>query len=146
MPVCVTRAFAVLLCLFAASAWAQAQSPDSGYDFRVDDVRVVGVQRLEPGTVLTYLPLSVGDRLSEARAQQSIRALYDTGLFENVALQREGNTLIVDVTERPEIASFSIEGNKNIGGDELKDALAQQGLAQGELYKRSLVDQLEQGI
>jgi len=151
MPVFLMRAFAVLLCLFAVSAWAQnqsvpSQSSQSGYNFQVSDVRVVGVQRLEAGTVLTYLPLSVGDRLTEARAQQSIRALYETGLFENVTLEREGNTLVVDVTERPEIARFTIEGNKNIGGDQLKEALADQGLAQGELYKRSLVDQLEQEL
>ena len=146
MPVFVVRALAVLLCLASVSAWAQGQTGQGGYDFRVDDVRVTGVQRLGPGTVLTYLPLSVGDRLSEARAQQSIRALYETGLFENVALEREGNTLIVNVTERPEIARFSISGNKNIGGKDLKEALAQQGLAQGELYKRSLVDQLEQEL
>lgn len=146
MPVFVMRALAVLLCLASVSAWAQSQAPQGNYDFRVDDVRVTGVQRLEPGTVLTYLPLSVGDRLSEARAQQSIRALYDTGLFENVALEREGNTLVVNVSERPEIARFSISGNKNIGGKDLKEALAKQGLAQGELYKRSLVDQLEQEL
>lgn len=141
------RAFAVLLCLFVATASAQNQSADGGgYNFRVDDVRVTGVQRLEPGTVLTYLPLSVGDRLTQARAQQSIRALYDTGLFESVTLERRGDTLVVNVRERPEIARFSIEGNDNIGGDQLKEALAEQGLAQGELYKRALVDQLEQEL
>lgn len=139
MPGLLTRALAVLLLFYAASASAQ-------YDFRVDDVRVSGVQRLEAGTVLTYLPLSVGDRLTQARAQQAIRALYDTGLFENVALERDGNTLVVAVVERPEVARFTIEGNKQIGGDELKESLEQQGLAQGELYKRSLVDQLEQEL
>lgn len=139
MPRILMRALVVLLCFYAAGAWAQ-------YDFRVQDVRVTGVQRLEPGTVLTYLPLSTGDRLSQARAQQAIRALYDTGLFENVTLQREGNTIVVDVVERPEIARFTIEGNEQIGGDQLKESLEQQGLAQGELYKRSLVDQLDQEL
>jgi len=141
MPGFLTRAFAVVLLAATTNAWAQGQ-----YDFRVDDVQVQGVQRLEPGTVLTYLPLAVGDRFSEARAQQSIRALYDTGLFENVSLERQGNTLIVDITERPEIATFTITGNKKIGGDQLKDALKEQGLAQGELFKRSLVDQLDQEL
>ncbi len=129
----------VSLCLFAANAWAQ-------YDFRIAEVRVDGVQRLEPGTVLTYLPLRVGDQLTQARARQAIRALYDTGLFENVSLARDGNTLVVNVVERPEIARFAIDGNDELGGDQLTESLEQQGLAQGELFKRALLDQLEQEL
>ncbi|MEQ8798639.1 MAG: outer membrane protein assembly factor BamA [Salinisphaeraceae bacterium] len=124
------------LMLFAGQgAWAFTA-------FTAEDIRVEGVQRLEAGTVLTYLPLSVGDRVDQARSAQAIRALYDTGLFEDVSLGRDGNTLVVDVRERPEIASFTIEGNKQIGGDELKESLRQQGMAEGELYKRALLDQL----
>ncbi|MES1944174.1 outer membrane protein assembly complex, YaeT protein [Salinisphaera sp. PC39] len=131
------RALGATLCLFfAVSAW--------GLDtFRVQDIEVEGLQRLERGTVLTYLPLSTGDVLDAQRSQQAIRALYDTGLFEDVTLAREGDTLVVRVTERPEIATFTIEGNKQIGGEELKKSLAEQGLAEGELYKRALLDQLE---
>lgn len=136
----VKRAAGALLVIYAAGAWAQS------YDFQIGNIKVEGVQRLEPGTVLTYLPVSVGDQMTETRAQQSIRALYDTGLFKNVVLDRQGNTLIVKVSERPEIASFRIEGNKAIGGKKLKKALKKQGLAQGELYKRSLLDSLQQEL
>ena len=140
MRVFVTRTVGALLLFCAAAAWAQS------YDFRINNIQVDGVQRLEPGTVLTYLPVSVGDRMTGTRAQQSIRALYDTGLFENVSLDRTDNTLIVNVTERPEIARFKLEGNKAIGGDQLKKALKDQGLARGELYKRSLLDSLQQEL
>ncbi|WP_353214176.1 outer membrane protein assembly factor BamA [Salinisphaera hydrothermalis] len=136
----VKRAAGALLVMYAAGAWAQS------YDFQIDNIKVEGVERLEPGTVLTYLPVSVGDQMTEARAQQSIRALYDSGLFQNVGLDRQGNTLIVNVSERPEIASFKLEGNKAIGGKKLKEALKKQGLAQGELYKRSLLDSLQQEL
>lgn len=138
MPRYLYRASGAALCLFfvATAAW--------GLDgFRVQHIEVEGLQRLEAGTVLTYLPVSVGDTLDAQRSQQAIRALYDTELFEDVSLAREGNTLIVRVTERPEIASFSIDGNKQIGGDELMESLAKEGLAEGELYKRALLDQLE---
>ncbi|MDA3921463.1 MAG: outer membrane protein assembly factor BamA [Salinisphaera sp.] len=134
------RTACALMLMYAAGAWAQS------YDFQIANIQVQGVQRLEPGTVLTYLPVSVGDRMTEARAQQSIRALYDTGLFENVSLDRRGNTLIVHVSERPEIARFKLEGNKALGGKKLKKALKDQGLAQGELYKRSLLDSLQQEL
>src|SRR5699024_4238155 len=96
------------------------------------------------GTVLTYLPLRVGDQLTPQRAQQAIRSLYETGLFEKVGLSRSGDTLLVKGKERPQIARLSIEGNKKIGGDELKKTLKKQGLASGELFRRALLDQLVQ--
>lgn len=137
MPNNALRAAGAALCLlFVTAVW--------GFDtFKVQDIEVEGLQRLEEGTVLTYLPVAVGDTLDATRSQQAIRALYDTELFEDVKLARDGNTLIVTVRERPEIVSFSIEGNKQIGGDELMESLEQQGLAEGELYKRALLDQLE---
>lgn len=140
MPGFLKRTACALMLMYAAGAWAQS------YDFQIANIQVQGVQRLEAGTVLTYLPISVGDRMNESRAQQSIRALYDSGLFENVSLDRSGSTLIVNVSERPQIATFKLEGNKALGGDKLKDALKEQGLAQGELYKRSLLDSLQQEL
>src|SRR5699024_9391168 len=110
---------AVFVLLFAVNAWGQGS-------FRINDIQIEGVQRLEPGTVLTYLPRRVGDQLTPQRAQQAIRSLYETGLFENVGLSRSGDTLLVKVKERPQIARLSIEGNKKIGGDELKKTLKKQ--------------------
>lgn len=131
------RALGATICLFFVTAvWGMEP-------FLVRNIEVEGLQRLEEGTVLTYLPVSIGDRLDAQRSRQAIRALYDTELFEDVTLAREGDTLIVRVKERPEIASFSIEGNEQIGGEELKETLAEEGLAEGELYKRALLDQLE---
>lgn len=114
--------------------------------FVVEDIRVEGLQRLEVGTVLTYLPLSSGDEINEQSGQQAIRALYGTGLFQDVQLEREGSTLVIRVQERPAITSLSIEGNKKLGGDELKKGLAEAGLAEGELFKRALLDGVEQEL
>ena len=114
--------------------------------FRIEAIEAQGLQRLELGTVLSYLPLSVGDELNDASSQQAIRALYTTGLFANVALLRDGQTLVVRVEERPAITKFSIEGNKKVGGDELDEALKEAGLTEGELFKRSLLDQVEQEL
>lgn len=112
--------------------------------FVVESVRVDGLQRLESSTVLTYLPLSVGDTVTQANSRQAIRSLYDTGLFQDVSLSREGGVLVVTVKERPLITSFEIEGNKKIGGDELLESLKEAGLAEGELFKRALLDSVEQ--
>lgn len=112
--------------------------------FRIESISAQGLQRLEPETVLSYLPLSVGDELNDASSQQALRALYDTGLFRNVVFLREAGTLIVRVEERPAIVSFSVEGNDKIGGDELDKALADAGLSEGELFRQALLDQVKQ--
>ena len=109
----VKRAAGALLVMYAAGAWAQS------YDFQIGNIKVEGVQRLEPGTVLTYLPVSVGDQMTEARAQQSIRALYDSGLFENVAFDRGQHADRRMSTERPEIAQLHDQGQQ---GDRRRQA------------------------
>jgi outer membrane protein insertion porin family len=114
--------------------------------FKITEIRADGLQRLEIGTVLSYLPLSVGDEVNDQTSSQAIRALYNSNLFQDVQLLRDGTALVVKVQERPAITSFEIEGNEKIGGDELKKSLKDLGLAEGELFKRALLDQVEQEL
>ena len=114
--------------------------------FTVKEIRAQGLQRLEIGTVLTYLPLSVGDQVNEQTSRQAMRALYGSGLFEDVALERDGDTLVIKVKERPAISGFKIDGNDKIGGDDLKKSLTEAGLAEGELFKRDLLEQVGQEL
>jgi outer membrane protein insertion porin family len=125
--------------LFAASA--AAIEP-----FTISEIKAEGLQRLDIGTVLSYLPLAPGDQLNDATSRQAIRALYASGLFQDVELERDGTALVVRVVERPAISKFEIEGNEKIGGDELKESLKQLGLADGEPFKRALLDQVEQEL
>src|SRR3990172_4353865 len=76
--------------------------------FAVKDIRVEGLQRIAAGTVFNYLPVKVGDTLTESGAQEAIKALYKTGFFKDVRLERQSDVLIVSVIERPSIASFRI--------------------------------------
>ena len=114
--------------------------------FTIVTIRAEGLQRLDIGTVLSYLPLAVGDSLNDQTSRQAIRALYASGLFQDVELLRDGGALVVKVVERPAIASFAIDGNEKIGGDELKESLKQLGLVEGEPFKRALLDQVEQEL
>ncbi len=132
----VTAAAAVLLA-------GQALAFDA---FTIKEIRAKGLERLDIGTVLTYLPLSVGDEMNDSTSRQAIRSLYATGLFQDVQLEREGNALVIVVKERPAITTFKIEGNEKIGGDELKKSLKDLGMADGELFKRELLDQVEQEL
>jgi len=114
--------------------------------FTIKEIRARGLERLDIGTVLTYLPLSVGDELNDTTSRQAIRALYQTGLFQDIQLERDGEALVIVVKERPAITTFKIEGNDKIGGDELKKSLKDLGMADGELFKRELLDQVEQEL
>ena len=125
--------------LFMPAAWALDP-------FTVREIRAEGLQRLDEGTVLTYLPLTTGDELNDITSRQAIRALYASGLFQDVQLLRDGNALIIKLEERPQIVKFEIEGNEKIGGDELKKSLSDLGLATGETFKRALLDQVEQEL
>lgn len=92
--------------LFAVEAQAQ--------DLRVREIRVAGNRRVEPETVRSYLRFSVGDAYSEARVNQSITALFATGLFSDVRIERSGSTVIVTVVENPVINQVAFEGNKQV--------------------------------
>src|SRR5512135_1229964 len=94
------RALLVLLiAAFAALPQAWAFEP-----FVVRDIRVEGVQRTEAGTVFSYLPVKVGERIDDERAAQAVKALFATGFFRDVRLEREGDVLVVIVQERPTIS------------------------------------------
>jgi outer membrane protein insertion porin family len=127
--------------LLAGSVSAHAMQP-----FEIQDIRVEGLQRIALGTVYNYLPLQVGDRLDEERSSAAIRALFQTGFFHDVVLEREGDTLIVFVVERPAIANIEITGNKDIPTDQLNEQLRRIGFAEGRVFDRAMLDRVEQEL
>lgn len=114
--------------------------------FVIKDIRVEGVQRTEAGTIFTYLPVKVGERIDDDKAAQAIRALYATGFYSDVRLEADGDVLIVSVHERPAIATIEIEGAKEFTKDNLKDGLKQAGIAESRIYDKSLVDRAEKEL
>lgn len=112
-------------------------------EFVVRDMRVEGLQRISEGTVFNYLPINIGDSVGDIRIQEAIRALYAQGLFEDIEMRRDGDTLIVAVRERPSIESFEIEGNKDIKTEDLTESLRGVGLAKGRTFDRSILDSVK---
>src|SRR6185503_1268543 len=84
----------------ALSAPALAQDFEA---FKVSDIRIDGLQRISAGTVFTYLPVERGDTLDRSHSTEAIRALFKTGFFSDVRLERQGDILVVKVVERPAI-------------------------------------------
>src|SRR5690606_35824759 len=112
--------------------------------FVVKDMRVEGLQRISEGTVFNYLPINVGDTVDGQRIQEAIRALYSQGLFDNIEMRRDGDTLVIAVKERPSIEQFTIEGNKDIKTEDLMQSLRNVGLARGKTFDRSVLDNVQQ--
>jgi outer membrane protein insertion porin family len=114
--------------------------------FLIRDIRIEGIQRVEAGTVFGYLPVKVGDTMTEERAAEAIRALFATGLFTDVRVEVEGNVLVVVVAERPAIAQIDFVGMKEFPADKVRKALRDNGIAEGRTYDKALIDQAEQEI
>ncbi|MDR2991043.1 MAG: outer membrane protein assembly factor BamA [Burkholderiaceae bacterium] len=133
---------AAVVALFALSAgWAWAVEP-----FTVGDIRVEGLQRVEPGTVFASIPLHVGDTYTDDKGTALIHALFALGLFSDVRLSVHGKVLVIAVQERPTIASVDFAGNKEFTDEALQSALRDAGLTSGRAYDKAVVDQAEQEI
>ena len=111
-------------------------------EFVVGDMRVEGLRRISEGTVFNYLPINVGDSVDEIRIQEAIKSLYREGLFDDIEVRRDGDILVLVIKERPSIASFSIEGNKDIKTEDLMSSLRNIGMSRGRTFDRSVLDNL----
>jgi outer membrane protein insertion porin family len=127
--------------LLALAAQAHAVDP-----FVVQDIRIDGLSRISEGTVFNYLPVERGDRVDRTRVAEAIRALYRTGFFDDVELNRQGDILVVTVAERPAIAKLTLTGNKEIKDEDLLRGLADIGLAEGEVFNRLALQRVTQEL
>src|SRR5256886_4059964 len=127
-------------CAIAAAAAAPARA---FRPFTVKDIRVEGLQRTEPGTVFSYLPVKVGETMNEEKAQAALRALYATGFFKDVRLEMDNDVLVVYVEERPAIASIDFSGMKEFEPDTVRKVLREVGMAEGRIFDRALLESTE---
>ena len=110
--------------------------------FVISDVRVEGLQRIGAGAVFGAIPFNVGDEVDDEGLRQIIRALFRTENFDDVKVGRDGNVLLIIVSERPTIDAIEIDGNKAIKTEALIDGLSGAGLAEGEIFKKVTLDQM----
>jgi len=114
--------------------------------FVVKQIQIQGLQRISEGTVLNYLPLHVGETLSEEKTPEILKALFETGFFQDIQLQREGNVLLIKIVERPTIAKLTVTGNKEITTENLLSNLKTSGLAEGHVFDRSTLEHVRNDL
>lgn len=127
------------LALAGHSAWAV--NP-----FTVRDIRVEGLQRVEPGTIFGSLPFRVGETYNDEKGAAAIRALFSLGLFKDVRLETNGDVLVVIVEERPTVASIEFSGSKEFDKEVLQKSLREIGLTEGRPFDKALSDRAEQEL
>jgi outer membrane protein insertion porin family len=114
--------------------------------FNVRDIRVEGLQRVEPGTVFASIPFRVGDDYNDEKGAAAIRSLFALGLFKDVRIEVNGDVLVLIVEERPNIAQVEFIGTKEFDKDVLRKALRDIGLAEGRPFDKALADRAEQEL
>ena len=141
LPLRPVAAIVMALGVLVAAPSVRAAEP-----FVVDDIRIEGLQRTDPGTVFASLPFRVGDTYSDEKGAAALRALFATGLFKDVRIEIDGKMLIVVVDERAVIAAVTFVGLKEFDTDTLSKALKDSGIGEGLPFDRALIDRAEQEI
>uniref|UniRef100_UPI00333E56A5 outer membrane protein assembly factor BamA n=1 Tax=Castellaniella defragrans TaxID=75697 RepID=UPI00333E56A5 len=129
------RILPFVLAALMAPAVAAAFTP-----FVVRDIQVKGIERVDPGTIFTYLPVKIGQTFTEDQAGEAIQKLYATGFFSDVKIDAQGNVLVVTVEERPTIASISFNGMREFDAKALTQSLAQVGFGQGRIFEQAMLE------
>lgn len=114
--------------------------------FTVRDIRVEGIQRIEAGTVFSYLPVKIGETFNQEKASQAIRALFSTGFFRDVRIEVEGQVIVLVVEERPAIASITFSGMRDFEPDAVRKWLRDVGFQEGRIFDRAMLESAEQEI
>jgi outer membrane protein insertion porin family len=136
-----------VLSSMAALTVALCAGPVLAFDpFKVKDIRVEGIQRTEAGTVFSYLPVKVGDTMTDDKAAQAIKTLFGTGFFKDVRIEIDKDVLVVIVEERPAIASIDFAGIKAFKKEDLLKGLKEVGLAESRIFDRALIERAEQEL
>jgi len=132
------RVLPLILAACLSPALASAFTP-----FVVQDIRVNGIQRVDAGAVFSYLPVKVGEQFTEEQASEAIQRLYATGFFSDVSIDTENNVLVINVKERPTIASVTFNGMREFDAEALNKSLASVGFGPGRVFDQAMLERAE---
>ncbi len=133
-----TISLCVALC-FSSTALAE--------DFTIKDIRIEGLERTEPTTIFSYLPIKIGDTFTNTKGEESIKSLYETGFFDDVQVETQNNnTVLVTVIERPIISELTVTGGKILQNSDIQKNLSAMDLAKSRVYNPVIMAQAIEGL
>ncbi|MEB3766514.1 outer membrane protein assembly factor BamA [Acinetobacter sp. MD2] len=133
----------IFMPLALISAMAAVQQVYAADEFVAQDIKFDGLVRLTPANLYSILPIKSGDRVNDAVLNSAIHSLYGSGLFDDIKASQQGSSLVFNVVERPVISKVEFKGNKLIPKEALQDGLKKMGIAEGEVLKKSTLQNIE---
>ncbi|WP_415899216.1 outer membrane protein assembly factor BamA [Neptuniibacter sp. QD48_11] len=136
------RGIGLLVALFFWVSFAQANTSS----FVVEDIRLEGLQRVSPGIVFRNFPVTAGEQVNALSLSKATKKLFASGYFDDIELLRDDSVLVLRLQERPSVSLIKLEGNKVLESEALLDGLKQTGLQEGDVFKRSTLEQIKQDL
>ena len=112
----------------------------------IDDIKIKGLQRVEPGVVFDSIPVDIGDDLSNINSSEIIKYIYKTGQFRDVSVEFDAGKLTIIVSEKPIIASIEFYGNKLLQEEKLREGIRQVNLYEGAVFDKQVLSNLEKDL
>ena len=137
-----------ILALFCLLANIPGMSIVNAAEFKLQNIKVIGLQRVDDGVVFNALPVAIGETFRTEETSEYIKAIYKTGYFRSITINRDNNSIIVTVKEKPSIYNIKIIGNDSMDTEVLNKALASVDIKEGgtfdEFTTQRLTQELEQ--
>jgi len=112
----------------------------------IQDIKIKGLQRVEPGLIFDSIPFDIGEDVNEIDPSQIIKFIYKTGQFRDVFVSFDNGILIVQVSEKPIISNIEFKGNKLIPEDKLREGIKQVNLYEGAVFDKQVLSNLEKDL
>lgn len=103
----------------------------------ISDIKIEGLQRVEPGLIFSNLPFEVNDSIEDIDVSLTIKLLYKLGQFKDISLEQEGSKIIIIVNEKPIISELNFYGVEAFQDDKLKIGLSQMNIAAGLVFDKT---------
>jgi outer membrane protein insertion porin family len=129
------------LLIFALACYSLYASADT-----IEDIKINGLQRVEPGVIFDSIPFDIGDSVNEVNPSEIIKFIYKSGQFRDVYVDYDDGILVVTVSEKPIIASIEFYGNKLLQTDKLREGIRQVNLYEGAVFDKQVLSNLEKDL
>lgn len=116
------------------------------HSFIIKNIKINGLHKIKKSTVLENLPVKPGDEFNRSTSSSVIRELYKTKFFDEIKMSQSGTTLVINVIERPVIASIHFKGNKDVGAETFSGALKSAGIIKGRMFDKASLEMIEQSL